>query len=98
MIMGQTNKDCRFRIFIVTNSLTQLLSRVGSSDSRLRYVFIQNFLRKLCTRPSDDAIFFRREIIDAIKRSDEKMRICSKKADEKMDKFDEHGEYLDENR
>ena len=28
-IMGQTNNDCRFRIFILTNSLLQLRLRVG---------------------------------------------------------------------
>ena len=28
-IMGQTNNDCRFRIFILTNSLHQLRLRAG---------------------------------------------------------------------
>ena len=39
------------------------------------------------TRPIDDAMFLRREIIDAITRSNEKMETYSKKADEKMDNF-----------
>ena len=46
-IMGQTNKDCRFRISILTNSLTQQHLLVGK-DSRLRYVLVHNFSRKLC--------------------------------------------------
>ena len=40
------------------------------------------------TRPCDDLMFLRREIIDAITRSDEKMETYSK-TDEKMDKFGE---------
>ena len=39
------------------------------------------------TRPSDDAMFLRKGIINAIKRSDEKMESYSKKTDEKMDHF-----------
>ena len=46
--MEQTNNDCRFRIFISTNSLTQQHLLVGRKDSRLRYVLAHNFLRKLC--------------------------------------------------
>ena len=38
-------------------------------------------------RSSDQAIFLLREMIDAIKRSDDKMDTYSKKADEKMDTF-----------
>ena len=41
------------------------------------------------TRPSDDAMYLRREIINAITRSNEKIETYSKKADEKMGKFDE---------
>ena len=41
--------------------------------------------RKL--RPSDDAMFLRKAIINAIKRSDEQMESYSKKTDEKMDNF-----------
>ena len=39
------------------------------------------------TRPSEDALFSRKEIIDALKRSDEKMESYSRKTDEKMEKF-----------
>ena len=51
------------------------------------------------TRPSDDAMFFRTEIIDALKRSDEKVETYWKIADEKMDKLDEKNrKLLEENR
>ena len=45
------------------------------------------------TRPSEDAVFLRKEIIDALQRSDERMDIYSKKTDEKMFKFDEVESY-----
>ena len=47
-IMGPTNKDCRFWIFILKNSLHQQHLLVGRYDSKLRYVLVHNFLRKLC--------------------------------------------------
>ena len=47
-IMEQTNNDCRFQILILTNSPRQQRSVVGRKDSRLRYVLVHNFLRKLC--------------------------------------------------
>ena len=37
------------------------------------------------SRPSDDAVSLRKEIISAIKRSDEQMEGYSKRRDEKMD-------------
>ena len=47
-IMGQTNNDCRFRIFISTNSLHQPRLIGGRWGSRPRYVLVHNSLRKLC--------------------------------------------------
>ena len=47
-IIWQTNNDCRSQIFISTNSPRQQRSLVGRQDSRLRYVLVHNFLRKLC--------------------------------------------------
>ena len=47
-IMVQTNNDCRFRIFILTNSLHQPRLLAGRQDSRPRYVLVHIFLRKLC--------------------------------------------------
>ena len=44
------------------------------------------------TGPSDDAMFLRRDLIDALTRLDENMETYSKKAGEKMDKFDEKTE------
>ena len=42
-IMGQTNKDCRFRIFILTFSPHQQHLFVGRQDSKLRYVLVHQF-------------------------------------------------------
>ena len=39
------------------------------------------------TRSSDDAMFLRNKIIDALKRSDENMESYSRKTDEKMETF-----------
>ena len=47
-IMEQVNNDCRFSIFILTNSILQLRLHAGRKDSRLRYVLVRNFLRKWC--------------------------------------------------
>ena len=47
-IVGQTNKDCRFRIFTLTNSLHQQHLLVGRQGSKLRYALVHNFQRKLC--------------------------------------------------
>ena len=47
-IMGQTKNHCRFRIFILTNSLHQPRLLAGRKHSRLRYVLVHNFLRKRC--------------------------------------------------
>ena len=46
--MGQTNNDCRFRIFILTSSLHQQPLLAGREGSRPRYVLVHNFLRKRC--------------------------------------------------
>ena len=47
-IMGQTNNDCRFRIFTLTSSLHQQHLLAGRQGSRPRYVLVRNFLRKRC--------------------------------------------------
>ena len=39
------------------------------------------------TRPSENAMFLRKEIIDAFRKLQEKMEIYSRKTDEKMDTF-----------
>ena len=38
-------------------------------------------------RPSEDAVFLRKEVIDASRRSDDKLESYSKRTDEKMDSF-----------
>ena len=47
-IVGPTNKDCTFGVFILTNSLNQQHLFVGRYDSKLRYALVDSFLRKLC--------------------------------------------------
>ena len=39
------------------------------------------------TRTSEESIFLQREVIDGIRKSEEKVDIYSRKTDEKMDKF-----------
>ena len=41
--MEQTNNDCRFRIFISTNSLHQPRLLAGRQDARPRYVLVRQF-------------------------------------------------------
>ena len=47
-IKGQTNNNCRSQIIIFTNCPRQQRSLVGRQGSRLKYVLVHNFLRKLC--------------------------------------------------
>ena len=39
------------------------------------------------TKPNDDTVYLRRDVMEAFKRSDEKMESYSRKADEKMENF-----------
>ena len=39
------------------------------------------------TKPNDDTAYLRRDILEALKRSDEKMESYSRKTDEKMENF-----------
>ena len=47
----------------------------------------RKLMRSKPSRPSDDAVFLRKEKISAIKRSDEKMESYSKRTDEKIPQF-----------
>ena len=38
-------------------------------------------------KPSDDAVYLRRDIMEALKRSDEKMENYSRKDNEKMERY-----------
>ena len=67
------------------SEMMESLESLESEDEREK----KRKLEGKSTRPSDDAMFLRRERIDAIKRSNEKIETCSKKTDEKMDKPDE---------
>ena len=44
------------------------------------------------TRPSEDAMYLRKEIVDAIRRTSEKIETHSQKVDEKMETYDEQME------
>ena len=52
---------------------------MDSSEEKARRNELEEMSESKSTRPSDDAMFLRRETIDAIKRSDEKMETYSKK-------------------
>ena len=39
------------------------------------------------TKPNDDTVYLRRDFMEALKRSDEKMERYSRKSDEKMENF-----------
>ena len=49
--MGQTSNDCRSQITFSTNSPRQPRLLAGRYDSRLSYVLVHKFLRKLCIGP-----------------------------------------------
>ena len=66
-----------------------MMDSLESEDGREQKRKLEEMSEGKSTRPSDDAMFLRREIIDAITRSDENMETYSKKADEKMDNFDD---------
>ena len=68
---------------------TEMMDSFESEEEREKRGSWKKWVKTKSTRPSDDAMFVRREIIDAIKRSDEKMETYSKKADENKEIFDE---------
>ena len=61
-----------------------MMNSLESEDKREKKRKLEEMSEGKSTRPTEDAMFLRREIIDAIK-----METFSKKAGEKMDKFDE---------
>ena len=72
----------------------RLLGRMDESDVKDSSETEEEKKKKLeetskgkSTRTSEESILLRREIIDAIRKSEEKMEINSRKTDEKMDKF-----------
>ena len=55
------------------------MDSLESEDEREKKSKLEEMTEGKSTRPSEDAMFLRTEIIDAIKRSDEKMEAYSKK-------------------
>ena len=74
------------------------MDSLESEDEREKKSKLEEMTEGKSTRPSEDAMFLRTEIIDAITRSDEKMETYSKKADEKRTHLTKNGEPLEENR
>ena len=66
---------------------SELMDTLESEENREKKRKLEVTCEGELTRPSEDAMFLRKEIIDALKRSDEKMESYSRKTDEKMDKF-----------
>ena len=64
-----------------------MMDSLESGDEREKKRKLEEMSEGKSTRPSEDAMFLRREIIDTITKSDEKMKTYSKKADEKMYKL-----------
>ena len=64
-----------------------MMDSLESEDEREKKRKLEEMSEGKSTRPSEDAMFLRREIIDTITKSDEKMKTYSKKADEKMYKL-----------
>ena len=60
---------------------------IGSEEDREKKRKLEETCEGKLTRPSEDVTFLRKEIIDALKRSDEKMESYSRKTDEKMEKL-----------
>ena len=64
-----------------------MMDSLESGDEREKKMKLEEMSEGKSTRPSEDAMFFRREIIDTITKSDEKMKTYSKKAGGRVDKF-----------
>ena len=58
-----------------------------SEDERTSADEKKRKLEGTSTKPSEDAMYLRKEIIDAIRRTNEKIETYSQKADEKMEKY-----------
>ena len=65
----------------------ELMDTLETEDEREKKRKLEEMCEGKSTRPSEDAVFLRKEIIDALERSDEQMESYSKKTDEKMVNF-----------
>ena len=69
-----------------------MMDSLESEDDQGKKRKLEEMSEGKSTRPSDDAMFLRREIIDAITRSDEKMETYSEKRTKRWTKIDEQME------
>ena len=65
----------------------ELMDTLETEEEREKKRKLEEMCEGKSTRPSEDAVFLRKEIIDALERSDEQMESYSKKTDEKMVNF-----------
>ena len=66
---------------------SELMDTLESEEDREKNRKLEETCESKLMRPSEDAMFSRKDIIDALKRSDEKMESYSRKTDEKIEKF-----------
>ena len=66
---------------------SELMDALESEEDREKKGKLEETCEGKLMRQSEDAMFLRKMIIDALKRSDEKMESYSRKTDEKMEKF-----------
>ena len=69
----------------------ELMDTLESEENREKKRKLEETCEGKLTRPSEDAMFLREEIIDAFKRSFETMDSYSRKTDEKMETFLQQG-------
>ena len=60
---------------------------ITETEEDLKKRTLMEMCKSKSSRPSDSAVFLRKEIINAIRRSDEKLESYIKRTDEKMDIF-----------
>ena len=67
---------------------SELMDTLESEEDREKKRKLEEMCEGKLTRPSEDALFLRKEIIDALKRSDEKkMESYSRKTNEKIESY-----------
>ena len=66
---------------------SELMDTLESEEDREKKRMLEETCEGELARPSEDTMILRKERIDVLKRSDEKMESYSRKTDEKMEKF-----------
>ena len=65
----------------------ELMDTLESEEDREKQRKLEETCEGKLTRPSEDAMFLRREIIDALKSAGEKMESYSRETNEKMESY-----------